>query len=350
MPKKTDLIKELRKAAKPKAPKTVILDRSTLEAYANCPYQGHCILNGDKDEAGAAGQIGIEGHRIAEKCLKEAFEQRYSGDELQTFADDAIQEIAQSRPDIQPDLIKAAKYLAEQIAHIPIERILTDKDGKPFIEYQIDYELCKTRDGRPVKITTCIDLAFSYKPDSIHVHDWKFGWRKYSKDDAETDYQPCHICYILFQMFPDVHTIHFWYVQPRYGTKAYAVYRRSDEIPSMPHLTTEMMLLSRINSAVQLCVDGVQDAWPEEKKCLWCPVIYKCPFVAKALTGVPITPKELVDMIVVLNVWLKKHESAATEMWRKQGTLHGTKHDWDYKPTIIKPRLIENKEAASAEQ
>ena len=338
---KAELLEKFRQAGKPKAKKPVLLDRSLLEAYANCPYQGHCLLGGDKDEAGEPAQIGIEGHRIAERCLKEAFTNRYSGDELQTFADDVVQEIAQSRPDIQPKLIRAAKYLAEQIAHVPIERILVDAKGIPFIEYQIDYEFCETRDGRPVKITTCIDLAYSFRPEAIHVIDWKFGWLRYTNQMTADAFQVCHICYILFQLFPDVQTIHFWYVNPRYGTKGYACIRRSDEIPSMPHLTVEAMLLSRIDSAVQLYLAGSKEAWPEQKKCLYCPVIHKCPHKSKALEGIPTDTRELVDQIVVLQTLLKRHEDIATALWKKDGALQGTKHIWEYKPSRIKPRLLE---------
>jgi len=330
----TDIFPDIQKVkAEP-----IILDRSTAEDYAECPYRGYCILHGDKDEAGNAGLIGIEGHRIAEKILKDAFDNRRNSDDLLTYADDTIQEIAQSRPDIQPELIKAAKYLAEQIAHIPIDRILTNKKGKPFIEYQIDYELCKAKDGRPIIITTCIDLAFSGK-NSIHVLDWKFGFRRYKSEDAQDAYQTCHICYILFQMFPDIDTIHFWYVNPRYGSKGWACIQRNLELPSMPNFTTEQAFLCRINSAVQLILDGCKEAWPEEKKCLWCPIIHKCPHKAKALEGIPTDTKQLIDQIVVLQTWLKKHESAATELWKKNGPLYGTEQVWEYKPTKIIPHL-----------
>ncbi len=324
---------------KPEVVEALIIDRSTAEDYAECPFRGSCVLDGDKDEAGEIGQIGQEGHRIAEKILKEAFSNKVT-DDLLTYADDAIQEVAQSRPDIQPQLIKSAKYLAEQIAHVPIDRILTDKKGKPFIEYQIDYNFGKTRDGRDVVITTCIDLAFSGQ-NSIHVWDWKFGWKKYTGTDAQEAYQTCHICYILFQMFPDIDVIHFWYKNTRYGSSGYACIRRSEETPSMPNFTTEQAFLCRINSAIQLIADNCKEAWPEEKKCLWCPVNYKCPHLSKALTGIPIDPKALVDQIVVLQTWLKKHEKTATELYRKDGPLKGTKHTWEWKPTKIVPRLCE---------
>ena len=109
----------------------------------------------------------------------------------------------------------------------------------------------------------------------------------------------------------------------------------------MPGLTTEQAFLCRINSAVQLMLDGCKDAWPEEHKCLWCPVVHKCPHKSKALEGVPTDAKALVDQIVVLQTWLKKHEKAATELWKRQGTLIGTSQVWDYKPTRIIPRLCE---------
>ena len=117
----------------------------------------------------------------------------------------------------------------------------------------------------------------------------------------------------------------------------------------MPNFTTEQAFLCRINSAVQLILDGCKEAWPEEKKCLWCPVIHKCPYKAKSLEGVPINPKDLVDQIVVLQTWLKKHESAATELYKKYGPISGTKHTWEWKPSKIIPRLCEIKAAENAD-
>lgn len=324
---------------KPKEKKPIIVDRSTAECYATCPFQASLVTKNIKDYDSELSIIGTECHSIAERAVRQGFNERYNSDEMQTFTDDLIQQIAESRPDIQPDVINASKYLADQLCRVPIERILVDQEGKPFIEYQVDAELGKARDGTAIIVTARIDLAYAGL-NSIHVIDWKFGYKKFTNTIAKSAYQTCHNSWILFQMFPDIETIHFWYYMPRMGLRAYTKLQRSEEAPSMPHLTTEDCLLYRINSAVTYLLENCKEAWPEEKKCLWCPVVTKCPHISTSLDDIPLEATALVDRIVVLTTLLNKHKKTATELYKKLGPLKGTNMLWEWKPTRRDPRLV----------
>ena len=322
---------KIRKSQQPQ-----IVDRTDLEKMATCPQQYQLCKEQKIDVDSELAQIGTEIHRLAEEAFKAGYETRANPEDV---ADYIVNELPKARPDIQPQVLRMGKWLADKAANIPIHRLLADQKGVPFIEYQIDYlfDSIKNKDGQPYKITTCIDLAFSGN-NSIHVIDWKTGFKKRSNQEAFDSIQAEFITLILWKMFPQINIIHFWFYETRWGTSAYACFDRESEEPRLPHLTQEMAFQQRIISTLQLFRYDCRDAWPEPKKCSQCDLIKFCEYANKRAFDLAKDPKAFIDQIVVLDELLTKQKKTASDYVKAHGAIQGTKVKFDWIPS--KPKFI----------
>jgi hypothetical protein len=291
-----------------------ILDRSTLEDFATCPFMAQCRKTG-KHVVGDLAQVGTEIHRL----IHEAFEW-CKGEPESAPADYFQQEAPKCRPDIQPDVLRAARAVSYEIGKINMGRILG-------VEYQVDFQLPGKVKDRPIKITTAIDLLLQGAADTLlTVFDWKTGYKKRTNSDAADSFQAQFIAYILFQLYPTVQTVHFWFIETRYGTRAYARFDRK-ELAGFSALTQEQAIEARIMQAVGLWAIDSQEAWPEPCKCAWCDFTADCPHVVGDPKELAKDEKGFVDQYIALDARLESMKKAATE-WIKSGkatVLKGTK-------------------------
>ena len=277
--------------------KITTIDRSDLQDYAECPLRPVLKAKSKTEtQPNLLMVIGTEGHRLVEEAIKENI------DDAVAIAEYVEAELPKLRPDIQPKAVKALRHLCGILLKIKPEQILKDLDGKPFIEYQIDNEILPG-----VIITTCVDLV-KVGIGALHVHDWKTGFKKRSREDVETDFQTCVICYILWQMFPDIDTIYFWYEETFWGNSAFGRLERNACVGNHPDLTTENVFNARIVEAVRIMQSGSEEAWPLPKKCLWCDVKQECNKCHMAVNDLAKNPKEYLEAYVIMEATLKERK------------------------------------------
>jgi len=288
-------------------------------------------------EQGIPLDVGSAIHELGEQQIKDAIEGKIQSDEL---ADNIVDALPSIRPDIQPQAIKAARFLANEIIDMRIWDIIG-------VEKQVD-DACKTgittMTGRPYKLTACLDVLLSGR-NSLHVFDWKSGFKKHTREETFNDFQAQFDTTILWQQYDGsngdrIDTIHWWFIETFWGTKSYARFERNAEYPTLPRLTQEMQFKGRIFEAIKLWANKNKDAWPEEKKCSWCPIVLDCPHCDTSTKELAKDPKAFIDRIVVLEAALKKAKGLAGNWLKEYGPVKGSEMVFDWRQsTKFTPRL-----------
>ena len=273
-------------------------DRSKLEATANCPY---AAAHAKDIPIGILGQVGSEDHRI----IKEAWE--YCEGDSQAAVDYLLQEIPKARPDLQPQVITSLRHFARRMKKFDPWRIVAVEKQYSTIFFPA------TQTAGPVIITMAVDLLIAGRDEtSLHVHDYKTGWKRYTNTIAYEAYQTCHYAYVLLKEMPDVQEIHFWYDQTRHDTKpGYAKFTR-DNMEDMA---------GRIGSAIQYV--GSDVAWPEPDKCAWCPVTAECPHVVAEDREFNSDRPAYLDQLIALNARTKAMSATMNAYVKQHGRIEG---------------------------
>lgn len=308
--------------AVPKDPKPI--DRSTLQKWAECPHQAGLIKQHKIEAGNELIEIGNIIHKLVEDAYKSVMETDGWPD-LNAMAEYIAEELPKSRPDVQPEVIRQAKWLCDQLLNL--RGTVVD------FEHQIEYLHPTVKiDGHPAMLTTCLDVILAGNK-SLIICDWKTGFKRRNNQDAFDDFQTQFAAYILWQQYKkqDVQTIHFWYNETLWGSKAYARLDRDLEDARLPHLTQEMAFKARIDSALQLMAMQCEDAWPDPKKCMWCDCILKCKYSTEIVKDISENPKGFLDNQVVLKALVKKRDDAMVEYLKSGKVLSGSKTIFEWR-------------------
>lgn len=292
---------------KPKELPPIIIDRSKAQRKATCPFSGYLADKIGDDEIQTAL---VKSAEITHDLIDEAVKYSLEIDGTTQHASEYfLEELLKTRPDLQPDIIKAAKHVAAQLMWV-YDQIIG-------CEIQIDFQLYSERltpkDYGPLVITTCLDLLMSKGSDCLVVWDWKTGYKRRDKATAMTDFQVCYICFILWQNYPDIEKIEFVFQETRWGSFVRVEFLRNAEHPKLPHLTTEVAFQGRIEEAVKLVLSNSKEAWPEEKKCSWCDVIRECAEANIWSKEIADDPAKYLDAHIIRAAMVKKEKSIISE-------------------------------------
>jgi len=326
----------------------IILDRSRLETYATCPRQGYLSILWDAlkaiaedyeifpweqkilDEAdpqlvalmkavalqstdGRLADCGTQIHKLIDRAFDEC------KNDIHLVPEWFVDNLPKIKPNIQPMAIRHARHICDMIAEYHVDIIA--------VEQQISLVIVPETGTSPAIInTTAIDLLGSGK-GNLHVVDWKTGFKRRSNSETLESFQASDIAFLLFQQkeYKEINTVHFWYYDTMWGTKAYAKFERNAEHPRLPGLTTEVALKGRIIEAVKLFQNDCRDAWPLPDTCCWCDMIQFCPLASMEAKEIADDPKAFVDSLVVLDTLCKIRKRAATQWIKAKGSIEGTK-------------------------
>lgn len=303
----------------------VIVDRTPLQQYAGCPCQAylcreHNIAVDDK--------LPTTGSHVHDLVLEAV---TWCKEDWDGLADFFTEELPKARPDLQPDAIVAARYVADELVRMPVERLIgcevqieypqREKDGsvkKPWLALP---------DGRPLVFTTCLDMLFTgAMPNTLIVYDWKTGWKRRSNEEAFNEFQSQDIAFLLWQQpeYQDVETIHFWYKETRWGSAAYARFEKNKEHPRIPHLTQEMAFKGRIFEAAQLWLNDCRDAWPEPKKCSQCGALRFCSKASKPSKEMGDNPKKFAEDTMIMEAEVGRRLKLLKDFVKANGEFETT--------------------------
>ncbi len=316
----------------------VIADRSAVQKYAECPYRAWYCRENVVNDSSILAETGSEVHGLAEKVIKDGIENQMQPEEI---AEDIVEFLPTVRPDIQPQVIRAARYLADSVAHLQFHRIMG-------VEMQIDDDGMsgmKDMSGRIYKLTAALDLLIAGR-GSLIVFDWKSGFKKRTKQETFDDFQCQFDVLVLWQLYPDIDVIHWFFDETFWGTKSYSKFERNAEYPSLPHLTQELQFKGRVFSALKLWAEDCREAWPEDRKCSWCPLVMDCPHVKAGVKRICGNPKKFIDRMTALSAALDRYKDIAKYWYRAYGPIKGTNMEFDWRPAKTKftPKLYKHKE------
>lgn len=326
----------------------IILDRTRLEQAATCPLQCYLSIIWDALKAKATGyevhdweqkmldsapaeliekmtkvakqstmgglaECGIEIHKLIDRALEEC------KNDLQIVPGWFVDNLPSIKPNISAMAVRHARHVADMLADYHVSIIGS--------EVQISMVIIEETDTTPAIIgTTCIDLLGSGK-DNLHVHDWKTGFKRRSNTETLDSFQARFIAELLFCQpeYAEINTIHFWYMETMFGTRAYAKFERNEEHPRLPGLTTEVALKGQIKEAALIFQSGCKDAYPLPLSCEWCDMINFCEHASMEAKEIADDPKAFVDSLVVLQQLCTKRKKALTTYCKGHGPVEGTK-------------------------
>src|SRR4051794_9287574 len=93
-------------APEPAGPPPIIVDRSTLERYSQCPHQGLLIERKAVSSGNELTDVGDEVHAILSAACRNRHQHGLSPKELRESIEAAA---LSSRPDVQPEVIQAVR-------------------------------------------------------------------------------------------------------------------------------------------------------------------------------------------------------------------------------------------------
>jgi len=282
----------------------ITFDRSDLENTANCPFAAKAIRDGKVQNISRLMDIGSEGHLL----IKEGIE--WGNGDYMVAADYILAEVTKARPDIQPEVIKALRFISNEL-----KRIGNFNYGNLVgVEKQFSAELLPASQSRgAVIITARLDLVNAGRDKTVlHVHDWKTGYKHRSNSEAYASFQTCCIAWILFKELADVQEIHFWYDQTMTDTRAYCKLERDRDYYNFQ---------GRLETAVMLRLRDSSEAWPDIEKCSWCPATAICPHVVADARDFNTDKVPFLQQMIALQARLTAMKKIANAYVKKHGNI-----------------------------
>lgn len=266
----------------------IIIDRSTLERWANCPHQAYHVDRGGIFTGSVDADVGNEVHAI----LSRAVAARREGEPAGRIRE-LIEELAmKSRPDIQPRVLAAAgrkwplvSLLCNHDDGYGPERSPEDIirfDGGPLgFEGQLAADLMpEAEDGSrgPIRLTCEVDLLMATaSPEELSLYDWKSGWRHWTATDARTAFQFQFYAWVIFQNYPKVNRVRLVVWMTRDGEGTSAIYFDRHQMYEIgERLNAAVAVMLKHHNATQ--PEDVP-AWPGPEKCSLCPAVTRCVLV-----------------------------------------------------------------------
>lgn len=299
-------------------PKAIYKQRSELQRYAICPHQANLYENkADEIEThDILPETGKHIHKIAEEAIKVC---DYN---LQEAADYFAEELPKARPDIQPEALRAGRNLANELRRFSSNRIL-------LCEEPVTRSLLPaTTERGEILILSELDLVLATtKEDTIIVLDYKTGYKNRTNQEAKDDFQTCVNSWCLFGKFPNIQTIHFFYLNTRINTRSYAQITKDDE----PNLE------ARIFETARYWLEGSDEAWPEPTKCSMCDVVRWCKLADLLPRKLAKNPKEYLDLYITKCAQCDEMLKAMKAYVKSGNIIYGTKTRFAFEP---KPRFL----------
>lgn len=184
-----------------------VLDRSTLEVWATCPMQGRLIADGIGRSVGRAAIIGQELHDAIARTVRS-----YVCSQGILRRSDLVDELAmnlrESRPDVQPDVIKAFRSSlwawASFLEGTHFQNILRHDGGDGARSGQLSHDYAPLG----VRITSEVDLLCATAAKEVVAEvDYKTGQKYWTADAWQNSFQGAFHAVLIFNNYPDVQCV-----------------------------------------------------------------------------------------------------------------------------------------------
>jgi len=302
----------------------VLIDRSTLERWSECPWQAWGIAHVlAMDPASFEATSGSEAHDVIAKAVQA----RIAGASYSELCELLRIEAGNARPDVQPDVCAALKcasviagrlcYLASGSERHPDDILCHDGgEGERRGQLAMDWPM----EGATYRLTGEVDLLLRTESASeLDLDDWKTGNKHWTAGDVASSFQFQFYAELVFRRYPSCQQINARVHMPRLGYSTEPVaFRQKDR--------------TRIRSRIQAALDlyhqhaGKSEAsgipcHPLPERCAWCPccVPGKCPLVRREAKELPSSPEAMLELLAATEAASKRIAGLLTERVRDTG-------------------------------
>lgn len=256
-------------------PELTVVDRSTLAAYATCPAMARMIETGAVLSESHIAAVGTAVHTAFGQAIT-AYIDSESMMRPGEIADEAMQALRGSRPDLQPEAIRAAKYSlyswARLIASMHGANILGYDGGDLAQSGQLAWDMPELG----ARVTSEIDLLYSERdlPELLFEEDYKTGNKVHTAKMVRDSFQFQLHAWLVFNNYESINGLRVRVWNTRRNQQTYTVLFRRDKLPDYA---------ARIRTAVGHWFQwhNVEPercpTWPTIEKCEICDAAVLCP-------------------------------------------------------------------------
>lgn len=308
----------------------VVVDRSTLEAYADCPRAAAFVA--ERGEPTSREMASGQSVHDAISAMLQAYV-RAGGDMSPTeIAHELTCALRNVRPDLQPDALTAVPdWMRWSIGRMLAERHAGDilrfdgGDGDQCGQLARDITL-----GREVvRVTSELDLLMTTRcPDVLAEHDWKTGWMPWTAASVLESFQFRLHWWIVSEVYPDAQHLDVTIWATRHGKVTDRVrFSRRD----LPDIEAQVLSAAGDWSRARGAIAASCEARPFESKCSLCAFAVDC-VDAEIPSGDPQTPEQRLSRLVQLNAAAALLEK---QLWKDRDArgadivAGGTAFGWD---------------------
>lgn len=304
-------------------PELEVVDRSDLEDSATCPAAGAFRRSGAFKAVSAIAESSEAMHSAFGQAITEYV---LSGGALSRsdLMNEVLGYLFGSRPDIQPDAIKAARASLYEwsrfIVNLHPANILRWDGGTNNRSGQLSWDM----PDLGLRITSEIDLLnASPSPDLLVETDYKGGHKRWSTYDVAGSFQLGAVHpWLILNNYPTVRAVQIRVWNTRCNRVTYSVEVTREQLPAIE---------SRIRSAAVIwrsyrdLPPEACPAWPTIEKCSQCPAAVLCPAANLDVVLLQRNEASFVDNIIATEAKLDAmYKLAKAECARLDRDLEGT--------------------------
>lgn len=272
-----------------------VVDRSTLEQAASCPWMAKAIADKRCATVGILAEAGEEGHKAFSQTLHSWIDSR-GAMEKSDLRQDVEFAVRNARPDLQPEAIRSIQGSIWSWSHliysIHPSNILAFDGGEDINKSgQLAYDI----PDMGVRFTSELDLLYQGDcPDVGEEVDYKTGWKDWTTEAIRDSLQfQCHAVLAL-EKYPQWKALRVRVFETRSRNLTYGVYFPRERIHDWK---------MRIRSAVSAWKFAQQEnppTWPVLEKCTLCPAACLCPVADEAIADLAEDPVRFVRSLVAV--------------------------------------------------
>ncbi len=319
-------------------PPPELIDRSTLERYTICPFQGMAVETGLVANGSLAADSGTEAHDAFASMVAE-----YVATDGQCNLSDLIrvaESTAQlSRPDLQPDVLDAVRAgmygFARELMYRPDGKqrnpadILRFQGGQGERTGQIAYDIFPGGPGKAAqRLTTELDLLMAADArDELAVTDWKTGRTAWTAAKVRASFQFNFQAMLTFEVYPECNRVWVRVFSPRTGgSTGYVAFTRRDAED----------MKARCGKALLVRQAALEDpakaeTWPDAERCCQCPAIGRCPKAAEPAGMLAADPGMFLEGFAIRQLQLDQDAKALAAYAKAHGPIEAA--GWVFGPT-----------------
>jgi hypothetical protein len=272
-----------------------VLDRSTLERAASCPWAAKAVQDGRCKAVGILAEAGEEAHKAFSEAIHVWIDSHgaLSPADLRLEVENAV---ANARPDLQPEATRAiqgAIYSFAGLVHgIHPGNILAfdggediDKSGQLAIDFP---DLC-------VRYTSELDLLYQGDcPEVGEEVDYKTGWKTWSTEDIRDSFQFQSHAVLALEKYKQWKALRVRVFDTRHRNLTYGVYFPRERMHEWK---------VRIRASIGAWYETQQDnppTWPTVEKCAICSAAAICPVADEPIADLARDPVAFVEKLIAV--------------------------------------------------